>query len=304
MARALFAVAIASLLVSSLARAEEVIDMEQADPIASPPAPEENEPTQPSEDDDPKQMILRRLVKAKGNLVGSPNLLFGRSPYLTPAGMTTVTAEALRVYAAAGFTNTVTGGAAYSMVLNDGIDGVGFSARGPLTLFGSIELVHKGPLSVVAGGDLVLNFAGANQTTEVSVRGGATARLTLWKLIALYTGSPLAGTPQARQLSLGFYDKGRSSLSLPLGVAVQATPSVYAFAETTIFEIFFVNAPQDASGNTQRTRLVFSDITPLTFGAYYSSTGRMDLGGSFTFPDLGSPGYLVFTLGARFHTGP
>jgi hypothetical protein len=189
------------------------------------------------------------------------------------------------------------------MVLDDGIEGTEFSARGTLTLFGSYELLRKGPLAIVVGGDLVLNFAGANDTTEVSVRGGGTVRFTVMNKVALYTGTPLAGTPQARQLSLGFYEDGRSSLSLPLGVAVQATREVYAYAETTLGEIYFANGPADASGDAQSARTIF-DFTPLALGAFYSPSSGMDLGGSLTFADLASPEYLLFTFSARFHTGP
>lgn len=309
MARVLAAVIAiaASLLVCPSARAEEeVIDMEEGadSSTAPPPEPTTEALAAATDDGNPKEIVLRRLVKAKGNIVASPNLLIGRNPYVSPAGPTTVTAEALRVYAAAGITEQVTAGAAYSFVLNDGVEGTDFSARGALTLFGSYELLRKGPLAVTVGGDLILNFAGADDSTEVSLRGGATVRLTVLKKVALYTGSPLAGTPQARQLTLGLYDGGRSFLTLPLGFAVQATRDVYAYAETALAEIYFVNAPEDAMMNTQNVRTLFSDVTPLTIGGFYSTSPAMDLGGALIFSDLGNAEYWVFSLGARFHTGP
>jgi len=303
MARILALALTTCVLVPSLARADDEATAEPAstlDPSAS--------PTITDEDEAPMEILLRRLVKRKGNIVASPNFLIGRNPFATPTGAVAVTGEAVRAYLAAGFTDKVTAGAAYSMVLNDGVGGTPFTARGPLTVFVSYELLHKGPLDVVAGGDLVVDLAGRdsnNQTvTHFSIRGGATARLTVLKTVALYTGSPLAGTPQTHQLSIGLYSKARDTLSLPFGIAVQATPEVYAYLETNLADIYLANAPTDAMGSSKRASVLFSDVTPVTFGGFYSLSRSMEAGGSLLFGDLGDAKYFVFSVGARFHTGP
>jgi hypothetical protein len=260
-----------------------------------------------TEDPDPLAILARRIVKARGNLVASPNLIVARAPFNTPSGPATVTPIALRAYAAAGITDTVTAGIAYSLPLSDGVDGTPFSARGPLTLFGSFLLLHEGPLDIAVGGDLVADLAGVdmmdNPETHWTLRGGATVRLNAYDKVAIYTGSPLSGTPQGRQLSIGMYEGGRSALSLPVGVAFQATEQVYVYGETTLLEIYFANGPGDGMGGT-KSASALGDVTPLTLGALYSLQRTMDVGGALSFADLGDAKYFFVSLGARFHTGP
>jgi hypothetical protein len=294
---------VASLVAPVVAHADDDASAEPQstlDPSAS--------PTITDEDEAPMEIILRRLVKRKGNLVASPNFLIGRNPFMTPTGTVAVTGEALRAYVAAGFSDNVTAGAAYSMVLNDGVGGTDFTARGPLTLFVSYELLHKGPLDVVVGGDVVVDLAGRDSNNNVAthfiVRGGATARLTILDKVALYTGSPLAGTPQTHQLSIGLYSKARDTLSLPLGIAVQATPEVYTYLETNLADIYLANGPNDAMGNARSASVLFSDVTPVIVGAFYSLSRAMEAGASMQFGDLADAGYFVFSVGARFHSGP
>jgi hypothetical protein len=104
---------------------------------------------------------------------------------------------------------------------------------------------------------------------------------------AVYTGGD--------QLDLGLIRSAMGAptpitLSVPVGVALQATPNVYAFGETSVATF----------GLSNSSNVYISDITPAVFGAFYSPNNKLDVGLAATFFDLQHAGDIwAITATAR-----
>jgi len=168
------------------------------------------------------------------------------------------TAETMQVAGSFGVSDQLTVGASYGITLHD------FEAKGPLELGAAFRVAH-GQFKAAAIGTFRYNAE-----SEIGyVSGGLAASYQLAPQFAVYTGGP-------GQLSVGFTTKDGGTnpiqLDLPVGVAVQATPEVYAYAQTSLGTL----------GLSKADNIWISDVTPVTVGAAFSPSNKLDVGLSVT----------------------
>jgi len=84
-------------------------------------------------------------------------------------------------------------------------------------------------------------------------------------------------------------------LNLPVGFAYQASKNIYAFAQTSIATINISNSA---------TAIIFADATPLTVGAFYSMSNKMELGAQIATGDVPHIGdAFAFSVVGRLFMG-
>ncbi|HEX4454057.1 MAG TPA: hypothetical protein VH143_24505 [Kofleriaceae bacterium] len=223
----------------------------------------------------------------------------------------------LHLGAGYGVNNDLTVGLEYAFSLaND------FEIKGPLSLYGSYSLFHKDKLTVGVSGVLIFDFDGesvdtmgnVSSTVDVSLSLGAGVRYAITPSIAIYTGNGQEYGPSGdaglvapgilgSQLLLGFNNGAPIVFSVPVGVAWQATPQVYAFAQTELFDVVHVS---ETVGNTTvsntASNFLFADYIPLEIGGFYTVNHNLDLGAALNFGDLeNGVDALAFTLAARYY---
>lgn len=213
---------------------------------------------------------------------------------------TTVTASSnslgLHLGAGYGVNDQLTVGLEYAFALAD------FEIKGPLSLYGSYSLFQAGKLTIGVTGALVFNFDATtldtttnmpSSTVDVALSLGAAVRYALTPQIALYTGNPIAPGILGSQLALGFNNHGAIALDIPIGAAWQATPQVYAFAQTELVNIGISNSS---------TTFLFADFLPLEIGGFYTYSKNLDLGATLDFGDLEhGVNALAFGVAARYY---
>lgn len=256
------------------------------------------------------------LPAGKAQVGGSLNIL--HFSFSQSAGGITVegsgTGEGLSVNAGYGINDKISAGLSYSLLLNDDNDNTDFSAKGPLDLFGSYDVMKKDKLTVVAGAGFTIAFGqvipgipaaaavgGTDDSTNLSLHLGASVRYEVVPKLSIFTGQPLAGLSMGDQLSIGLNNKQPISLALPVGAGYQITPEVWAYLSTTLANIYFSNGPSNDTGDGTKTATIFgADQVPLTLGGFYSLSNKLDLAATVSFPDLTSDFFLVIVgLGAQ-----
>lgn len=231
-------------------------------------------------------IIDRALVVRKDGIAAHADLLILHTS-VTIADMTVGgTSEAMTLGAGYGVTDTITAGAMYSFTLNE------FEIKGPLTVYGATSLTDNGTLAVSAGADLGVNFASDN---SLAIHAGLAVRYKVAPTVAIYTGNPYTPGPAGQHLSISLDDGGPKTFSFPVGVAVQATPQLYAFAQTNLATILL----SDPAGGDRVTFI--GDSIPLSLGAFFNVNRNIDAGGSFQTDLRGIGDYYVITLGARYY---
>jgi len=196
-----------------------------------------------------------------------------------------------------GLNDKLTIGAEYALTLvND------FEAKGPLALYGSYSLYHQGKLTIAGSADLTFDFNGEtvdsmgmeSSTVDVALHAGLGVRYSLTPTIALFTGNPIAPGILGQHLSIGFNSGAPITFDIPVGVALQATPQIYAWLSTDLIDIGISNSNTD---------LLFKDFIPLTIGAYYTASQNLDVGAYLTLPDLENEQFdlLEFGVAARYY---
>jgi hypothetical protein len=177
---------------------------------------------------------------------------------VTNAGSTT--AEGLTAGLAVGVSDKIELGVDYGIGLHE------FEAEGPLTGHLGIRLLHDDKMS--AAGVASVTYDLNSKAADVGV--GVPFRYTITPQFAAYT--------PGHQLAIGIVrDDGGTGmdvpkpivLSLPVGAAYQATPNIYAFAETNVANISISNSTTAVFG---------ADFIPIIVGAFYSSSNKMDVG--------------------------
>jgi opacity protein-like surface antigen len=195
---------------------------------------------------------------------------------------TTTSANALGIHLGGGYgiNDQLTVGAEYAFSLAD------FELRGPLALYGSYGIYSKGKLTIGVTGALGFDFTATttdpmtmmtSSTVNVALALGAAVRYAITPQIALYTGNPIAPGILGSQLELAFNNSAPITLNIPIGAAFQATPQLYAFAQTELVNIGLAH-----SGTT----FLFADFLPLEIGGFYTVNKNLDLGATFNFGDL------------------
>jgi len=245
-------------------------------------------------------VINRPLTMPKGKvgIYGDLDVL-RISTSVTVGGMTTTasaTAEGLHAGFGYGIDDKLEIGAEYRFSLHD------FEIKGPLTLYGAYSLYHQGKLTIGGSADLVVDLNGqgvdsmgmATSSTNLALEAGLGIRFMLTDKIAVYTGSPIAPGPLGQHLHIGLNNSGPVSIDIPVGLALQATPQLYAYVSTNIAHIKLAN---------DSNAIIFADVIPLDIGALFAASHNLDVGLFLNLPDLKNAQFdvLVFGLQARYY---
>jgi hypothetical protein len=206
-----------------------------------------------------------------------------------PAMTQTFTLEQLVVGANYGVSDKLTVGGQYGIPLHDDSGTFPNSGKGPLTLLGAFNLKTDLKMSVAAAADLTINLG--NTTTE-TIHAGLALRYNVAPKFAVFTGSPVAGMgPMAQHLSIGLNSNAPITFALPVGAAFQASPKLFAFADTTLASFSISNS---------NNAFIFSDFIPIEVGAFFRAVKDLDVGVIFN-DDLKNAGdAYVISFAARF----
>jgi len=201
------------------------------------------------------------------------------------------TAEFLQLGAGYGVSDKLTVGATYAVDIHD--DGGTFPSddrwKGPLDIYGAFNLINKDKLSVTAGADFAINLG---NTDDKSINAGLSAKYMVAPKLAVYTGNVLPIGPAGQHLAINLGTNGPITFSLPVGVALQATPQVFGFVQTTL---------ADFSISNSSNAFIFSDFIPLDVGVLFRAGKDLDLGVQFQ-DDLKNAGdAYLFGLVARYY---
>jgi len=207
-----------------------------------------------------------------------------------PTTMTSVssTAEFLALGADYGVSDKLDLGFTYALNVHDDAGTFQDFPKGPLDLHGAFNLVHKDKLSVTAGADFDINL---DNTDDKSIHAGLSAKYMVAPKIAVYTGNPIPLGPAGQHLSIGLGTNGPITFAVPVGVALQATPQLFAFVDTTLASFSISN-----SSNA----FIFSDFIPVDVGALFRAGKDLDVGVTFQ-DDLKNAGdFYIFGITARY----
>ncbi len=217
--------------------------------------------------------MLKGMIRAQADL----GILKINIPAIPPATTgSSSTGVALTVGAGYGVSDKLEAGVSYGISLKE------FEAKGPLTLYGLFSIKDSPKMRLAAGASFGYNLA----SEKLAIGAGLAFQYHLTDKMMVYM--------PPSHLSIGL-DPTAVAISLPVGFAFQATPNIFAFAETNLFNIGI-----EPSGST----FIFADNTPLTVGAFYSPSNKMDIGasiGAVNLPDIAD--LFVFQLTARMYFG-
>lgn len=222
----------------------------------------------------PQEIINRPLTTPGSQLTLGGALAFGLSPEAFDG-------VSLQVGGSFGANDKLEVGADYAFALKE------FEAKGDLNVHAAYSLLRDEKLEVAADVGLGYNVL-AEGIDPIGL--GARVRFKINDKIAVYT--------PGQQLRIGLADEtGKGmALGIPVGVAFQATPQIYAHIDTSIANI----ALNDEAGDT----IVFgADYIPLQIGAYFSPSNTLDIGADLLFLDLKSEGdqFIAGIVSARLH---
>lgn len=211
--------------------------------------------------------------------------------FTDPTTMTTSTstAEFLFLGADYGVSDKLDIGLTYGLNVHDDAGTFQDFPKGPLDIHGNFNLIHKDKLSVTAGADFEINL---DNTDSKAIHAGLSAKYMVAPKIAVFTGNPLPLGPAGQHLSIDLGTNGPITFAVPVGVALQATPQVFAFVDTTLADFAISN-----SSNA----FIFSDFIPLDVGVLFRAAKDLDVGVTFT-DDLKNAGdAYLFGLTARYY---
>jgi hypothetical protein len=222
----------------------------------------------------PLQIIDRPLTLKAGML--APEADVGLSQTSVMAASTTTIG--LTVGANYGLSDKLQVGGAYAFSLKD------FEIKGMLTGSALYQLVD-GQAKAAVGGSFGFNLNG-NHAGPIGA-GLALAYLVTPK-ISVFT--------PASQLAIGIDPSTTLRLNVPIGVGLQATSNVFASVQTNVASIGLSPSGSNA--------IFGADTVPLTLGAFYSPSNKMDLGVNLS-ADLKNSPADAFVVGvvARMFTG-
>ncbi|HEU0033308.1 MAG TPA: hypothetical protein VFQ53_21905 [Kofleriaceae bacterium] len=249
----------------------EPADPNAADPAAAPapdpnaalapPPPASGIPGWPLSIIDRPLTLNRGLIRAQGDLA----IAQVTTVDVTTGNSTTSTAIGLTLSGGYGVTDQLELGVAYGFTLKE------LEAKGPLTLYGAFRLA-EGSFKAAANAAFTYNLA-----SEVgTLSGGLAAQWNLTPEVSLFTPGQ-----QLSAVVVTDADVNPVSLALPLGLGLQASPEIFAYAQSTIATIDIADS---ASSN------IFEDAINVAVGAFYSPSSEVDLGVALVFPDLENAG--------------
>ena len=248
----------------------------------------------------PQAAIDRPYVRPKGSIAayaqfGLASISIPATP-VTPAG--SITIDALGIGGAYGVTDQITAGAQYAFSL--GLGDNDFTAQGPLTLWGGYGITHTSKLSITATADFTIDLCGGRDVmgdcvSAKSINAGLGARYNLAPNMAVFTGAPFGPGPVGQHLSISLESDGPIDFDVPVGFGFQATPQLFAFAQTQLATIHF-NPPDMGDSIT-----FIGDSIPLTLGGLFAVNKNIDVHASL-FLDLANIGDVWgFALGGNWY---
>jgi hypothetical protein len=208
----------------------------------------------------PIEIIARPLTVREGMLRVQGDLGIASTATLstdTPPESTRATT--LGVVASGGFgvTDKLEVGGSYGLQVKE------LEAKGPLTVYGALQLVD-GPVKAALGASLTYNVGSEVVTASL----GVAFQYNLGARLSLFT--------PGGQLAIGIDPGTTVRFGLPIGVGLQATPKIFASAQTTIASFGL----KPSGGNSY-----ISDVTPLSIGAFYSPSNDIDVGAALVTSD-------------------
>ncbi len=201
--------------------------------------------------------LLAGMIRVQGDgLVLKVNV-----PAVPPATMSSSsTGAALIAGFGYGISNKLEVGGSYGISVKE------FEAKGPLTAYGLFSIKNEEKLRISAGAALTVNLAADN---ALGLTGGLAAQYHLNNKMFVYM--------PPTHLAIGLNPDTSLALNIPVGFGFQATPNIFASAETSLASIGI-----SPSGSA----FIFADRTPLTVSAFYSPSNKMDLGVSIGASDI------------------
>jgi hypothetical protein len=211
-------------------------------------------------------------------------------PPIPPATMGTsasATAEVLNLGGGFGVTDKLQVGLLYALALNNDSGAFPDSGKGPLTLYGGLNLLHQDKLDVAASADFEINVA---NTDDKAIHAGLAVRYMATPKVALFTGNIVPPGPSGQHLTISLATNGPITFDVPVGVAIQAAPKVYAWADTTVASFSISNSANE---------FLFSDFIPIDIGVLFRAAPNIDVGAHFS-DDLKHAGdFYTFGVLAR-----
>jgi hypothetical protein len=203
----------------------------------------------------PQEMISRPLTLGDGMVDAHVSL--------GAAHAADTTSEGLTLGVGFGVNNKLDIGVDYGLGLNE------FEAKGPLAARVGYRVLD-GKLSAAGQGTFTYDLN--SKAGDVGI--GVAARFALAPQLAAYTpGNQLAIGVMRDDGGTGMSPAEPIVLRLPVGVAYQLSPNIYAFGETSIASISIANS---------KTQVIGSDAIPLIVGAFYSPSNTLDIGVALT----------------------
>lgn len=212
----------------------------------------------------PIEIIDRPRALPKGLMQLGGDLAIARTSVTVAGKTTSSTGAALGLSFGYGVADKLAVGVGYSFALKE------FEAKGDLSLFAAYSFMENSraaKMSAAATVGLGYNILGESLDP---IELGVDFHYKLTPKMELFSGGG--------QLQIGIDPDTTASLSLPVGFGFQASPNLWAFAQTSLATIGL-----KPSGTT----LIGRDFTPLSLGAYYSPSAQLDVGASFNTVDLG-----------------
>lgn len=238
------------------------------------------------------QLIQNPQTLPKGGLgvFGDFEILKINIPPIPPATMgLSATAEFLALGGGFGVTDKITAGFTYAFDVHDDSGTFPNSVKGPLDLYGAFNIMHKDKMSVTAGADFSID---TGNTDSKSISAGLSAKYMISPTLAVYTGNPIPLGPAGQHLRISLASNGPITFDVPVGVALQPSPKLFAFVDTTLAQLSISN-----SSNA----FIFSDFIPVDVGALFRAAKDIDVGVTFT-DDLKNAGdFYVIGLTARMY---
>ncbi len=220
----------------------------------------------------PTAIIDRPLTLNAGMIGAAADLSLA---HISLGMLGSATSEGVGVAGDYGVNNQLTVGAGYALSLHD------FEAKGPFNVHALYRLAH-GKLKAAAEARFMYDLN--SEDGDITV-GGSVAYNVAPKF-AVYTGGDQLDLGVIRSMSA----PSPITLSVPVGVEVQATPNAFLFAQTVLATFGLSN-----SSNTY-----ISDITPAQVGVFYSPSNTLDIGVAATFVDLqNASDFYAITATAR-----
>ena len=199
------------------------------------------------------------------------------------------TAEFLQLGGGYGLTDKITAGFTYAFDVHDDSGTFPNSVKGPLDVYGAFNIMHKDKLSVTAGADFTID---TGNTDSKAINAGLSAKYVVSPTLAVFTGNPIPLGPAGQHLSINLGTNGPIDFRVPVGVALQPSPQLFAFVDTTLANFGISNS---------NNAFIFSDFIPVDIGALYRAAKDIDVGLTFS-DDLKNAGdFYIIGLTARMY---